>query len=351
MRARSVGIAIVFGVGLAVGAGLSLADRDPVTPAFASQGGAQGAAPAAFQPNAAEQVIINVARQVSPAVVSVVRGNGSGSGFFIRRDGVLLTNYHVAGGEGVVQVGLADGRQLRGEVIGGDGALDVSVVRVPLDDAPVIAVGNSDELQVGQTAIAIGNPLGLERTLTTGVVSALNRSPQGLLFGGLIQTDAAINQGNSGGPLLDSRGRVIGINTVILSPTGTSIGLGFAIPINLANDVAQQLLTTGRIAHAYLGVEPMDIDPVLARQYRLPVEHGIIIAVVDPQSPAGRAGLRPRDIIVRIGDDDVHSGGDLRRILRERRPGETVALGVLRLPDGRRETVSVRLGEIVRSGS
>ena len=343
MRARSVGIALVFGTGLAVGIGLNVAGREPVPPAHASQ--AAAAAPA-FQPNAAEQAIIQVARRVSPAVVSVSQPRGSGSGFFIQRDGVLLTNAHVVGGAATVQVSLADGRQLRGEVLGRDADLDVAVVRVALDNAPVVPVGNSDELQVGQTAIAIGNPLGLERTLTTGVVSAINRSPRGLQFGGLIQTDAAINQGNSGGPLLDSQGRVIGINSVILSPTGTSIGLGFAIPINLASDVARQLLTTGRITYAYLGVGVADIYPEVARQYGIPVQEGVIVGQVDPQSPAGRSGLRLNDIIVRIGDDEVTNGGDLRRILRERRAGETVPVVVVRPPDGRRETVNVRLAQI-----
>jgi S1-C subfamily serine protease len=208
----------------------------------------------------------------------------------------------------------------------------------------VVPVADSDDLQVGQTAIAIGNPLGLERTLTTGVVSALNRSPRGLQFGGLIQTDAAINQGNSGGPLLDSQGRVMGINSVILSPTGTSIGLGFAIPINLATDVAQQLLTTGRITYAVLGVEPgTDIGPEMAQVYGLPVQQGVMVGSVVQGGPAARAGVRRYDIITRIGDEPVATGGDLRRVLRTRRAGEVVPVTLVRPPDGRRETVQVRL--------
>ena len=339
MRARSAGIALVFGVGLAVGVGMNLTGREPVAPAFAVQQPAT-----TFQPVAGEQVVMGVARRVSPAVVSVSHARGSGSGFFIRRDGVLLTNWHVVQPNAVVQVALADGRQLRGEVLGGDPNLDVAVVRVPLEDAPVIPLADSDELQVGQLAIAIGNPLGLERTLTTGVVSAVNRSPRGLQFGGLIQTDAAINQGNSGGPLLDSQGRVVGINSVILSPTGTSIGLGFAIPINLASDVAQQLLTTGRVTYAILGVEPgTDIYPELSRQLGIPVQAGVMVGGVAEGTPAAQAGIRRFDIITQIGDVPVSSGGDLRRILRERRPGETVAVALVRPPDGRRQTVQVRL--------
>ena len=342
MRARTIGLVLVLGAGIGIGAALGREGRLPLD-ALATQ---PELAPTrvALQPNASEQTIIQVARDVSPAVVSVSRPGGSGSGFFIREDGVLLTNAHVVGNSRRVQVGLADGRTLAGTVIGGDAAADVAVVRVELDDAPAVPLGDSDQLQVGQTAIAIGNPLGFERTLTTGVVSALNRSPRGLEVGGFIQTDAAINSGNSGGPLLDSQGRVIGINSVIFSPTGASIGLGFSIPINLAANIAQQVLTTGTVTIAYLGIGLADVYPEVARQYRLPVQEGIIVLQVDPQSPAGRAGIRREDIITDIGGAAITNGGDLRRILRERRPGETVAVTIRRL-DGSERRVNVRLGE------
>jgi S1-C subfamily serine protease len=176
--------------------------------------------------------------------------------------------------------------------------------------------------------------------VTSGVISAVNRSPRGFELGGLIQTDAAINPGNSGGPLLDSRGSVIGINTAVLQ--GTS-GLGFAVPINLANSVAEQLLTTGRLRRAYVGVYPRDIDPELAAQFGLPVREGIVVIEVEPGSPAARAGLARGDIITRIDDEAVTSGGDFRRVLRARRPGATVALTVVR--ESGRRTVNVRLGE------
>jgi S1-C subfamily serine protease len=354
MLVRRVGIALVFMAGAACGFGFGTADRDTIQPAFAelpSQDatptalGAQGAG--AVQPGSAEQVIVQVARQVTPAVVSVGAARSSGSGFFVRADGVLLTNWHVVDGMRQVEVGLADGRQVRGEVLGGDPALDVAVVRVPLTDVPVVPVGNSDALQPGQTAIAIGNPLGLERTVTTGVVSAVNRSPRGLeLGGGLIQTDAAINPGNSGGPLLDSRGQVIGINTVIYAG---ATGLGFAIPINVARNVVDQILTTGRVTYAILGIVPQDISPQVARQWRLPVQEGILVAEVYPSTPAAQVGLRVQDIITEIDGERVATGGDLRRILRGRRPGDQVRLSVVRPPDGRRETITARLGqEVVR---
>jgi serine protease Do len=276
---------------------------------------------------AGEQTVVRVARQISPAVVSVGQAGGSGSGVIIRSDGIILTNAHVVGRSNAVEVRLADGRVLQGQVLGRDPGVDVAVLRVPATNLPVAPLGDSDRLEVGQSAIAIGNPLGLERTVTTGVVSAINRDPVGFELGGLIQTDAAINPGNSGGPLLDSSGRVIGINTVILRG---ATGLGFAIPINMARDVADQIITTGRVRRAFLGIGYADIDRFLAAQFRLPVREGIIVTSVAPGSPAARAGLRPEDIITRIGETQVTQGGDLRRSLRARRPGDTVTLTVLR---------------------
>lgn len=341
MRGRHVAIATIFLTGLAVGAGLANTDHAPVRPALAAVQASSGA----LDPY--ESVIIRVAQQVSPTVVSVSHARGSGSGFFVRDDGVVLTNAHVVRGTRVVQVRLADGRNLRGQVIGGDPDLDVAVVRVPLEDAPVAPLGDADQLQVGQTTIAIGNPLGLERTVTTGIVSAVNRSPTGFNVGGLIQTDAAINSGNSGGPLADSQGRIIGINTAIFTPSGGSIGIGFAIPINLARDVAEQVLTTGEVRYAVLGVYPRDIDPYILAQLRLPVREGIIILGVEPGSPAAAARLGVQDIIVEIDGQAVTTNGALTRILRERDPGEEVRLTLVRPPDGRREVVTVRLGETV----
>jgi S1-C subfamily serine protease len=330
-------------VGIGIGTALDVGKRLPLD-AFATQP-ALAPTPVAFQPNASEQTIIQVARDVSPAVVSVSRRGGSGSGFFIREDGVLLTNVHVVGNSRVVEVGLADGRVLPGRVIGGDPPSDVAVVQVDLDDAPTVPLGDSDQLQVGQTAIAIGNPLGFERTVTTGVVSALNRSPRGLQVGGFIQTDASINSGNSGGPLLDSEGRVIGINSVIFSPTGASIGLGFSIPINLARNIAEQVLTSGVVNIAYLGIGLGDLYPEVARQYRLPVSQGIIVRAIDPRGPAGVAGIELGDVITNVDGVPITNGGDLARVLRERRPGQVVPVTVASLQSGRERRVTVRLGE------
>lgn len=274
-----------------------------------------------------EQTIIQAVQKALPSVVSVERGGGSGSGVFIM-DGVLLTNAHVVGQEREVRVGLVDGRKVRGQVLGRDPSVDVAVVRVDGIKTPTAQLADSDKLQVGQTAIAIGNPLGLDRTVTTGVVSATNRSPRNIGLDSLIQTDAAINPGNSGGPLLDSKGHVIGINTAIFSAPGG--GLGFAIPINVAKDVAEQILKNGRVRRALLGVALGDVTPEIAARLDLPVSEGAVILNVAENSPAAKAGLRAGDIIVRADDATVRSGGDLRRAIRAKAPGQTIALTVKR---------------------
>jgi serine protease Do len=339
---------LLLGGGVALGVVLDRSARQVVRPLEANQTRAQTvAAPArnASDSNAVTQdeaTIIRVAREITPTVVSVSQPEGSGSGIIVNGDGVILTNAHVVGAARNVEVGLADGRTVTGQVAGVDRSIDVAVVRVSAQNLPVAPIGDSDRLQVGQSAIAIGNPLGLERTVTSGVVSAINRNPRGISLDGLIQTDAAISPGNSGGPLVDSHGRVIGINTAVLQGAGAT-GLGFAVPINLANEVVRQILTTGHITRAYLGVSFADIDQEIARQFRLPVKQGIIVGAVEPGSPAARAGIRPQDIIVRGNDTAVASGGDLRRLLRSLTPGTTIRLEVVR--PGGRTTIPVQLGQ------
>ena len=181
---------------------------------------------------------------------------------------------------------------------------------------------------------------------TARALGSLNRSPRGLQVGGFIQTDASINSGNSGGPLLDSQGRVIGINSVIFSPTGSSIGLGFSIPINLARNIAEQVLTTGVVNIAYLGIGLGDLYPEVARQYRLPVSQGVIVRAIDPRGPAGTAGLALGDVIVDIDGVPITNGGDLARVLRERRPGQVVPVRVVSLRNGEERRVNVRLGDM-----
>jgi len=314
----------------------------PITPTSAST--ATSSTTTAQSPE--EAITIRVAREITPTVVSVSRQGGSGSGVIVNREGMVVTNAHVVGEARTVEVGLADGRTLRGEVLGRDRNIDVAVVRVQAPNLPAAPVGDSDRLEVGQSAIAIGNPLGLERTVTTGVISAVNRNPRGVGLADLIQTDAAISPGNSGGPLVDSRGRVIGINTAVLAGQGAS-GLGFAVPINVATDVVRQVVTTGRITRAFIGIGYVDVDPELQRQFELPTREGIIVGRVEPGSPAARAGFRPQDIVVRANDTQIRNGGDLRKLLRGLKPGDQVRFEVIR-PSGR-TSFTVRLGEAATS--
>jgi S1-C subfamily serine protease len=288
-----------------------------------------------------EETVIRVARNATPAVVSVSRRGGSGSGVIVRADGIIITNAHVVANYRSVEVRTADGRTFAGTVLGTDEDVDTAIVRISATNLPAAPLGDSDRLEVGQVAVAIGNPLGLERTVTRGVVSAINRDPQGVeIAAGLIQTDAAINPGNSGGPLLDSSGRVIGINTAILAG---ATGLGFAVPINVAVDVMEQIVATGHVRRAYLGVGSRDITPEIARYFRLPIEEGIVVLNVAAGSPAQRSGIAVEDFIVGFDGQTVQDNADLVRLLRSKKPGDTVSVDIVR--GTARRKVSVRLGE------
>jgi serine protease Do len=288
-----------------------------------------------------ERAAIDVTKQVTPAVVGIQTRTGSGSGVIVRADGVILTNYHVVGNYRQVLVTTTDGSEYQGTVLGGDPSIDIAVVQVPATGLPAAPLGDSDLIEVGQYAIAIGNPLGFERTVTRGIVSGLNRA-LGDRLDELIQTDAAINPGNSGGPLINSAGQVIGINTAVIRP-GVATGLGFAVPINLARDVAEQLLTTGVVRRAYLGIEYLDVTPQMAYQFGLPVQEGIVVMRVGQGTPAAQAGLRQGDIIVSLNETAITAGGDLRRFLRNHDPGDEISIAIVR---GRQQaTLRARLGE------
>ncbi|HEU5210035.1 MAG TPA: trypsin-like peptidase domain-containing protein [Longimicrobiales bacterium] len=294
-----------------------------------------------------EALLIGIVRDVSPAVVGIRTSSGSGSGVIITPDGLIITNAHVVGRGGNVRVSLANGSEVDGRVLGIAQTVDIAVIDIQGDDLPHAVLGDSDALQVGQSAIAIGNPIGFERTVTTGVLSAMNRS-LGFGYEELIQTDAAINPGNSGGPLLNSSGQVIGINTAAVREVpgqGPLAGLGFAIPINLARDIANQLATQGVVRRALLGIQHREVDPVIADQFGLPVNRGAIVLYVAPASPAQRAGLRQGDIITHIDDEELDDASDLRRILRQHDPGDVITVRGLR-PQGQ-FTVRVELGEAV----
>ncbi|HSJ32316.1 MAG TPA: trypsin-like peptidase domain-containing protein [Longimicrobiales bacterium] len=345
MKKILTALALAGTLGVGIGAGQAmLGTSQPLgtaAPAWADGSALDNA------PLTPEETVIEITRRVSPAVVSIQSRAGSGSGVVIREDGVILTNAHVVGNMRAVIVRMANGDEYQGEVLGRAPDIDLAVVRVEARDLPAAPLGDSDQLQVGQAAIAIGNPVGFERSVTTGVVSALNRSISARLDE-LIQTDAAINPGNSGGPLLNSRGEVIGINTAVLNATPNGrpiVGIGFAIPINLGRDVADQLVSTGVVTRPYLGIRHVGLYPELVRQFRLPAEEGILVVDVERGAPADRAGLRQGDIITQIGDVEIEDEGDLRRVLRNTKPGRTVRVTGLRA-DGSRLSVELTLGEM-----
>ncbi len=271
---------------------------------------------------------------------------GLGSGFIINKAGIILTNNHVVAGADEVWVQFADGRRHEAQVVGSDAATDVAVVRLnraAADIRPAV-LGNSEQVRVGDYVLAIGNPLGLGQTVTMGIVSAKNRMLGGRImqYEDFIQTDAAINQGNSGGPLFNFRGEVIGINSAILNPA-TAMNVGFAIPINLARQIAEQIQRSGSVLRGYLGVGTEDFTPEKAKRLGTAFEPGALINIVHPGSPAETAGLRPNDVIVEVSGRRADNSAGLQRIVQARAPGETVAVAYLRA--GKRATTQVRLSE------
>jgi S1-C subfamily serine protease len=264
---------------------------------------------------------------------------GTGSGFVIDADGLILTNAHVVDGADQVTVTLKDGREFSGEVLGTDPVTDVAVVKIEASGLPVVKVGDSEQIRPGEWAIAIGNPLGLDNTVTAGIISATGRSSADVRVPDkrvdFIQTDAAINPGNSGGPLLNERGEVIGMNTAII---GGAQGLGFAIPINTAQDIANQLIETGRAEHAYLGIQMATITPELKERLsqdpninvQIPVEEGVVIIAVEPNSPAARSGLQAGDVIQQVGGQAVPTSEEVQRLVGKSSVGEDLSMQVLR---------------------
>lgn len=298
---------------------------------------------------ASETRVIEIARNIGPSVVSVTTvtrdGTALGSGVIWRSDGYILTNSHVVEDGKSIKVTLSSGREMSATPLGGDPRVDLAVIKINATGLPTAQLGDSDALQVGQLAIAIGNPYGFERTVTVGVVSALNRNIPG---GGsalmnLIQTDAEINPGNSGGPLLDSRGRIIGINTALVGGGGGQ-GVGFAVPINLAQSITRDVITYGRVIVPWIGISYGDLTPALARAYHLPVNTGVVVSDVDSGGPAAAAGVRKGDIVLSVDGRNVDDGGDLQMALREKRVGDTVKIGMLR--SSKRVNLSVTLKEM-----
>jgi len=316
------------------------------------------AGPPAGPLEAYSQALVRVVERVEPAVVSIqgrygrapaprgLTGPGweaaaAGSGIVITPDGYILTNDHVVDAATFLEVLLTDGNRYEAAVIGRDPDTDLAVLRVLASDLPAAPLGDSDRLRVGQLVIAIGNPLSLQATVTTGVVSALGRtlrSTTGRLIEGIIQTDAALNPGSSGGALVDAQGRVVGVNTAIISGAQ---GICFAIPINTANWVIPQLLREGRIVRGFLGIsgQTVGLPPRLRRQFRLKGPMGVGIAGVAPGSPAARAGLKEGDILVEMGGQPVTSVDTIHKILTRDLIGRAVEVAFLRQGELRRTRV------------
>lgn len=274
---------------------------------------------------------------------------GSGSGFAISPDGYVITNHHVVGGADRIRVILADGRKLEAKVVGSDPQTEVALIKIDAKDLPAISLGDSDDLKVGEWVLAIGNPFGFSHTVTAGIVSARGRSDLNLPGGpdfiqDFIQTDAAINPGNSGGPLLNLDGEAIGLNTAIFSGSGGYMGIGFAIPINMVKYIKDQLIENGTITRGFLGVLIQNLDPVVAEQFGAQDEQGIIIADVQEDSPADKAGLARDDVIVEFEGRPADDVGSFRSRIASTRPGTKVSLVILR--DGKRMTKKVTIGEL-----
>jgi S1-C subfamily serine protease len=323
-----------------------------------------------------ESINVRIYRQASAAVANVltkateygffmdpVPVEGAGSGFIIDPRGYILTNYHVVEGAQSIEVVLGDQSRHSAKYIGADQRNDVALIKIDPKGKQLtsLKLGDSNALQVGQKVLAIGNPFGFQSTLTTGVISALGRTvrtSQSTAIEEAIQTDAAINRGNSGGPLIDSRGEVIGINSAIYTPTGATAGIGFAIPINTAKNIANDLITSGRVHRAFLGIQTIPIAGGLAEALDLPVQEGLLVEVANKGGPAAAAGIHGGDRAVLAGLQQFYIGGDvivaidgqkvadqfdLNLILNHHRPGDTVNVTVYR--GGKKMDIPVKLGE------
>ncbi len=309
--------------------------------------------------SAARRGYSEAARRAAPAVVSIVaskapprnphagdpwfrfffgdgddeaqRQRGLGSGVIVSPAGYLLTNNHVIDGADDIEVQLSDGRSAQATVVGTDPDTDLALLKINLDRLPAITLAPSSSLQVGDSVLAIGNPFGVGQTVTSGIVSALGRSQLGLsTFENFIQTDAAINPGNSGGALIDANGLLVGINTAIFSRSGGSLGIGFAIPVEVARQVMEGLISNGQVTRGWIGVEPRDLNPEIAEMLRLPVSAGVLITGVLRNGPAAKAGVQPGDVVLRVGSQPVSNTAQLLNAVSMLAPDSRVTLTLQR---------------------
>jgi len=374
-RMGSFVFAALLGGGAAVGIGAAI-DTEGETQTVVSTVSASPPA-AAFDVSETEaKSVQQIYEQAAPGVVqvtstSVVSGSpffgpqsatSLGSGFVVDKDGYIVTNYHVIEDASEVEVNFSSDDRVPAKIVGSDPSTDLAVLKIDAQASALtpLPLGNSDAVHVGDAVVAIGNPFGLERSVTAGIVSALQRditAPNGYTIDKVIQTDAPINRGNSGGPLLNARGEVIGVNSQIESETGGNVGIGFAVPVNTVKEVVSQIKQTGKVEHAYLGVQMQAIDEQLAETFKLPAEEGVLIVSVVEGSPADEAGLKGGDkevivsgasyvlggdIVTRADEQAVATPDDLRRKIMEKDPGDSITLDIHR-GDSQR-TVSVTLG-------
>ena len=256
---------------------------------------------------------------------------GLGSGVIVSASGYILTNNHVVEGADEIEVILNDSRRARAKVIGTDPDSDLAVLKIEIDRLPVIVLGNSDTLQVGDQVLAIGNPFGVGQTVTGGIVSALGRNQLGInTFENFIQTDAAINPGNSGGALVDTAGHLLGINTAIYSRSGGSMGIGFAIPVTTAKLVLEGIVKDGQVTRGWIGVEPNELSPELAETFGVKAQTGVIITGVMQSAPAAQAGIRPGDVIVAAAGKPIHNVAELLSAVAALKPGTAAKFSLLR---------------------
>ncbi|HWB55917.1 MAG TPA: trypsin-like peptidase domain-containing protein [Gaiellaceae bacterium] len=382
LLAAVLGGAAAVGIGAAVGVG-----DDTTTVVSAVSGNAAAANASRVQVDDAAsngKSVQQIYRETGPGVVQVTSttsggdsffgfggggGTALGSGFVVDKAGHVVTNYHVIEGADQVEVNFSGEDNIPARVVGADPSTDLAVLEIDAQARALtpLPLGNSDAIRVGDAVVAIGNPFGLERTVTAGIVSALQRqiqAPNGYTIDEVVQTDAPINQGNSGGPLLNAKGEVIGVNSQIESESGGNVGIGFAVPINTVKEVVSQVLQNGKVEHAFLGVEMAEITDSLLASYRLPVDKGALIVKVVPGSPADEAGVQGGDQDVVVDGNSYSLGGDivtsadgqpvtspdeLASIVRSKDPGDSLTLGIQR--DDSQETVTVTLGRLPnRSG-
>jgi serine protease Do len=261
----------------------------------------------------------------------------------VSADGLILTNHHVVEGADEIKVRLTDKREFKGKVLGSDPKTDIAVVKIDAKDLPVLKMGNSDKLKVGEWVAAIGSPFGLDNTVTAGIVSAKSRKLPDDQFVPFIQTDVAVNPGNSGGPLFNMDGEVVGINSQIFSTSGGFMGLSFAIPIDLALEIKDQLVKSGKVTRGRIGVLIQNITPELAESFGLKNQKGAIVAQTEKNGPAAKSKLREGDVITAVNGKAVESSSDMPVMISAMKPGSTVKLTVLR--DGRSEDISITVGE------